>query len=122
PRPDPDPSRCRLARPRPRQTLRDRKPPSRSRGGRHDGERPARRRTLFPMSARAAAILFAFLLFPGLAARAQEESVEAKARKLLEQYKGSLVVVTAKGVLKAKTTGDPLPARDLPRRTLGVTI
>lgn len=54
--------------------------------------------------------------------QAQEETVEAKARKLLEQYKGSLVVVTAKGVLKAKTTGEPLPDREQQRRTLGVTI
>ncbi len=73
------------------------------------------------MNARAALLLAASLL-SGLVVRAQEESVEVKARNLLEQYKGSLVVVTAKGVLKAKTTGDPLPARDLPRRTLGVTI
>lgn len=54
--------------------------------------------------------------------QAQEETVEAKARKLLDQYKGALVVVTAKGVLKAKTTGASLPDRDQQRRTLGVTI
>lgn len=53
---------------------------------------------------------------------AEEETVEAQARKLLEQYKGSLVVVTAKGMLKAKTSGDPLPDREQQRRTLGVTI
>jgi S1-C subfamily serine protease len=56
------------------------------------------------------------------AARAQEETVEVKARKLMETYKGSLVVVTAKGLLKAKTSGEPLPDRDQQRRTLGVTI
>jgi len=54
--------------------------------------------------------------------QAQEETVEVKARKLMEQYKGSLVVITAKGMLKAKTSGDPLPDRDQQRRTLGVTI
>lgn len=59
-------------------------------------------------------------LFP-LTALSQE-TVEVQARKLLEQYKSSLVVVTAKGVLKAKTTGQPLPDRDQQRRTLGVTI
>src|SRR5690606_21927599 len=69
------------------------------------------------------------ILFPLLAllawhplAQAQEESIEAKARKLLEDHKGALVVVTAKGLLKAKTTGDPLPDREQQRRTLGVTI
>jgi hypothetical protein len=54
--------------------------------------------------------------------RPQEETVEVKARKLMETYKGSLVVVTAKGMLKAKTSGEPLPDRDQQRRTLGVTI
>jgi len=54
--------------------------------------------------------------------RPQEETVEVKARKLMETYKGSLVVVTAKGMLKAKTSGEPLPERDQQRRTLGVTI
>ncbi len=51
-----------------------------------------------------------------------QETVEEQARKLLEQHKSALVVVTAKGMLKAKTTGDPLPDRDQQRRTLGVTI
>ncbi|HQW27542.1 MAG: hypothetical protein KA152_00230 [Verrucomicrobiales bacterium] len=51
-----------------------------------------------------------------------QETVEVRARKLLEQYKSSLVVITAKGMLKAKTTGDPLPDRDQQRRTLGVTV
>lgn len=51
-----------------------------------------------------------------------QETVEVQARKLLEQYKSSLVVITAKGMLKAKTTGEPLPDRDQQRRTLGVTI
>jgi hypothetical protein len=51
-----------------------------------------------------------------------QETVEQQARKLLEQHKSSLVVVTAKGMLKAKTTGEPLPDRDQQRRTLGVTI
>jgi hypothetical protein len=54
--------------------------------------------------------------------RAQEETVEVTARKLLETHKGSLVVVTAKGLLKAKTSGDPLPDREQQRRTLGITI
>jgi len=66
--------------------------------------------------------LFAlFSLFPGQLLLAQE-SVEVKARKLMEANKGALVVVTAKGVLQAKTNGDPLPDRDQQRRTLGVTI
>ena len=51
-----------------------------------------------------------------------QETVEVRARKLLEQYKSSLVVITAKGMLKAKTTGEPLPDRDQQRRTLGVTV
>lgn len=66
-----------------------------------------------------AALLFTF---SPTFSRAQEETVEVKARKLLETYKGSLVVVTAKGQLKAKTSGDPLPDREQQRRTLGVTI
>jgi hypothetical protein len=73
--------------------------------------------TLRPL---AALLASAFLLAPALSA--QEETVEAKARKLMEQYKGALVVVTAKGALKAKTGGDPLPDRDQQRRTLGVTV
>lgn len=48
--------------------------------------------------------------------------MEVRARKLMEQYKGALVVVTAKGALKAKTGGEPLPDRDQQRRTLGVTV
>lgn len=51
-----------------------------------------------------------------------EESVEVKARQLLEAHKGSLVVITAKGLLKAKTSGEPLPDREQQRRTLGITI
>ena len=64
-------------------------------------------------------------LFVGLSAQltaSAQETVEQQARKLLEQHKSSLVVVTAKGMLKAKTTGEPLPDRDQQRRTLGVTI
>jgi hypothetical protein len=64
-------------------------------------------------------------LFVGLSApltASAQETVEQQARKLLEQHKSSLVVVTAKGMLKAKTTGEPLPERDQQRRTLGVTI
>jgi len=64
--------------------------------------------------------LFLGMLLPGILF--SQETVEDKARKLLEQYKSSLVVVTAKGVLKATTTGEPLPDRDQQRRTLGVTI
>ena len=60
--------------------------------------------------------------FAPATSRAQEETVEVKARKLLETHKGSLVVVTAKGLLKAKTSGDPLPDREQQRRTLGITI
>ena len=70
-------------------------------------------------------LIWNFALFAAIAApltvKAQE-TVEQQARKLLEQHKASLVVVTAKGLLKAKTTGDPLPDRDQQRRTLGVTI
>jgi len=51
-----------------------------------------------------------------------QEDVEEEARKMLEQNKGALVVITVKGMLEAQTTGDPLPARDQQRRTLGVTI
>ena len=60
--------------------------------------------------------------FAPATSRAQEETVEVKARKLLETHKGSLVVVTAKGLLKAKTSDDPLPDREQQRRTLGITI
>ncbi|MDF1860451.1 MAG: hypothetical protein P1U87_09560 [Verrucomicrobiales bacterium] len=45
-----------------------------------------------------------------------------QSRKLLEQHKASLVVITAKGKLEATTSGEPLPPRDQQRRTLGVTI
>ncbi|MDF2376899.1 MAG: hypothetical protein P1U81_11700 [Verrucomicrobiales bacterium] len=51
-----------------------------------------------------------------------QDTVEEKARQLMEEHKGALVVITAKGQLEAKTSGDPLPARDQQRRTLGVTI
>ncbi|MEM7602185.1 MAG: hypothetical protein AAF357_12310, partial [Verrucomicrobiota bacterium] len=51
-----------------------------------------------------------------------QESVEDKAKDLMERYKGALVVITAKGTLEATTSGDPLPAREQQRRTLGVTI
>lgn len=64
----------------------------------------------------------AIVLLCPVVSLAQEETVEAKARKLLENYKGALVVITAKGQLKAKTSGDPLPDREQQRRTLGVTI
>lgn len=70
-------------------------------------------------------LILNFSFFAGLLAPIPvlaEETVEQQARKLLEQHKSSLVVVTAKGMLKAKTTGDPLPDRDQQRRTLGVTI
>ena len=70
-------------------------------------------------------LILNFSLFAGLLAPIPvlaEETVEQQARKLLEQHKSSLVVVTAKGMLKAKTTGEPLPDRDQQRRTLGVTI
>ncbi|MEM7699053.1 MAG: hypothetical protein AAF236_11685 [Verrucomicrobiota bacterium] len=67
-----------------------------------------------------------FLLFGAAlivsAASASAQSVEEQARKLLEQYRGSMVVVTAKGTLAANTTGDPLPEKEQQRRTLGVTI
>ena len=71
---------------------------------------------------RAAVFLLPILGLSVFTARAQEESIEVKCRKLLEQYKGALVVVTAKGMLKAKTSGEPLPDRDQQRRTLGVTV
>lgn len=51
-----------------------------------------------------------------------QESVEQKARTLLEKNRAALVVVTVQGQLEAQTTGDPLPPRDQQRRTLGVTI
>jgi hypothetical protein len=51
-----------------------------------------------------------------------QETVEQKARAILEKYTGALVVVTATAKLEATTTGVPLPARDQQRRTLGVTI
>lgn len=57
----------------------------------------------------------------GVTGFSQDADAE-QARKLLEQYKSALVVVTAKGKLEATTSGDPLPARDQQRRTLGVTI
>jgi len=70
---------------------------------------------LFPSAA-----LFIGMLLPGILF--SQETVEEQARKLLEKYKSSLVVVTAKGVIKATTTGAPLPDREQQRRTLGVTI
>lgn len=51
-----------------------------------------------------------------------QDSVEEKARALLEKYSPTLVVVTVKGQLTATTSGDPLPDREQHRRTLGVTI
>lgn len=73
------------------------------------------------MTIRPLSFIAAVLLLPTLALRAQD-SVEDKARALLEQHKAALVVVTVKGNLEATTSGDPLPAREQQRRTLGVTI
>ena len=53
---------------------------------------------------------------------AAQGTVEENARKVLEDNKPALVVVTVKGKLTATTSGDPLPDRDQQRRTLGVTI
>ncbi len=58
----------------------------------------------------------------GPSAVTEATSFEGRARALMERYKGALVVVTAKGTLKATTSGDPLPDRAVERRTLGVTI
>lgn len=66
-------------------------------------------------------ILFATSIFSSMTGVSQD-TVEEKARLLMEEHKGALVVITAKGRLEAKTSGDPLPARDQQRRTLGVTI
>ncbi|MDF1825927.1 MAG: hypothetical protein P1U68_14880 [Verrucomicrobiales bacterium] len=67
---------------------------------------------------------FAFLALSlvGMAQGFAQDTVEEQARQLMENHKGALVVITAKGTLEATTTGDPLPARDQQRRTLGVTI
>ncbi len=51
-----------------------------------------------------------------------QESLEDKARQILENNKSALVVVTVQSTLEANTTGDDLPPRDQQRRTLGVTI
>lgn len=51
-----------------------------------------------------------------------QDTVEQKARAILEKYTGALVVVTATAKLEATTSGVPLPSRDQQRRTLGVTI
>lgn len=51
-----------------------------------------------------------------------QDTVEQKARAILEKYTGALVVVTATAKLEATTSGEPLPSRDQQRRTLGVTI
>lgn len=67
-------------------------------------------------------LTFVFLMFGTFGSLSAQESVEEKARQLLEEHKGALVVITAKGTLEAKTSGDPLPAREQQRRTLGVTI
>jgi len=66
-------------------------------------------------------LLLSLLLSAAFDSRAQGE-LEDRARQLMEEYKSALVVVTAKGKLEAQTSGDPLPARDQQRRTLGVTI
>jgi len=66
--------------------------------------------------------LFLFsLIFLPMGGMAQS-TVEESARKVLEDNKPALVVVTVKGKLTATTTGEPLPTRDQQRRTLGVTI
>lgn len=67
-------------------------------------------------------LIASFLTSSASSLRAQSGDVEEKARGLLEKYKAALVVVTVKGSLEATTSGDPLPARDQQRRTLGVTI
>ncbi|NNE92318.1 MAG: hypothetical protein HKN23_11775 [Verrucomicrobiales bacterium] len=56
------------------------------------------------------------------AAPAAPNTVEEKARKILDQHKPAIVVITAKGKLVTTTTGDPLPQNEQQRRTLGVTI
>lgn len=67
-------------------------------------------------------VVLAVSLFGIAGGIAQDTSVEESARQLMEQHKGALVVVTAKGMLEATTSGEPLPPRDQQRRTLGVTI
>lgn len=67
-------------------------------------------------------LLAALATAAGTTGLAAQESREDQARKILEDNKGAMVVVTIKGVLKATTSGDPLPDREQQRRTLGVTI
>lgn len=50
------------------------------------------------------------------------QTVEADARKVLEKYRSSIVVVTVNGKLKATGSGTALPENEQMRRTLGVTI
>ncbi len=51
-----------------------------------------------------------------------QNASEDSARKILEQHKSAIVVITAKGKLVTTTSGDPLPQNEQSRRTLGVTI
>ncbi|MGY8640962.1 MAG: hypothetical protein ACKVJU_07705 [Verrucomicrobiales bacterium] len=51
-----------------------------------------------------------------------QAKTEDQARKILDQHKGAIVVVTAKGKLITTTTDKPLPQNEQQRRTLGVTI
>lgn len=66
--------------------------------------------------------LIATLSLATLGTTFSQDADAEQSRKLLEQHKAALVVITAKGKLEATTSGDPLPARDQQRRTLGVTI
>lgn len=70
-------------------------------------------------------LLSSFFLISAMIAPSEvtaQGTVEENARKVLEDNKPALVVVTVKGKLTATTSGDPLPDRDQQRRTLGVTI
>lgn len=65
-------------------------------------------------------ILSAFLF--SVAGSANAQTPEVQARSLLKKYTPTLVVITVKGKIATTTTGDPLPAKDQQRRTLGITI
>ncbi len=53
---------------------------------------------------------------------ASAQTPEQKARDLMEKFKPTLVVVTVKGKIITKTSGNPLPAKEQQRRTLGITM
>ena len=57
-----------------------------------------------------------------MAAFSSAQTPEEQARKIMEKYRTTMVVVNVKGKIVTTTSGDPLPPREEQQLTLGVTV